>query len=813
MNTFNRTVKAAQDRLKQLLERTGHPDADQQALVQEASEALANSLQELHVAQEELQAQNEELQAIQEQLETERQRYQELFAFAPDGYLVTDARGVIREANRAAADLLGVRRYHLEGNPLSRFVVKEERTAFYAQITRLRAGEANRAASWETQMQPQDDTSFHASLTNSPIYNEAGKLSGIRWLIRDVTARVKAEEAQRKSEERFATVMNSIETIMYVADMETYELLFVNQYTRRRFGNIEGQICWQALQEDQQGPCDFCTNAQLLDEGGAPTGVYTWEFQNTRTGRWYHIQDRAIRWIDGRWVRLEMATDVTELQRMEEALQKSETQYRQLAESAEAILWEYDVQSDRWTYVAPQVTRMLGYPPEAWADIQFWLDHLHPEDRTWARRYCLECTARGEPHTFEYRFLKKDGNMAWIRDVVSVEMQDGQPVKLRGFMLDITERKRMEEEIESERAFLAAVLDNIEEAVVICDEEGRITRFNATARQLHGLPERPIPPEQWAAYYDLYREDGTTPLPMEEIPLFRALQGERVHDAEIVVNPKDSEPRSLVCNGQTLVDESGQVTGAVVTMHDITARKAAEEALEQYAADLERSNQELERFGYVISHDLQEPARTVKSYLNLLAKRYQEQLDEKADTYVRYAVDAAERMQAMIQALLALSRVETRGGALTPSDIERVLAHARLALQYTIETNDAEISHDPLPTVPADAAQLTQVFQNLIANAIKFRREDVPPRVHVSAEQRDDEWVFAVADNGIGIDPAQADRIFHIFQRLHTREEYAGLGIGLALCKRIVERHGGRIWVASTPGEGATFKFTLPAAK
>jgi light-regulated signal transduction histidine kinase (bacteriophytochrome) len=249
----------------------------------------------------------------------------------------------------------------------------------------------------------------------------------------------------------------------------------------------------------------------------------------------------------------------------------------------------------------------------------------------------------------------------------------------------------------------------------------------------------------------------------------------------------------------------------VGSFHDITKRHQAEEKLERYATELERSNEELEQFAYVISHDLREPARMVKGYLDLLEKRYQGELGEKADMFIDHAADGAERMQEMIKALLDLSRVGTQGQDPAPTDVEAVFERTLKALRRAIEEAEAEVTHAPLPTVMADEAQLAQVFQNLIANAIKFRREDVPPRVHVSAKREGDEWVFSVADNGIGIDPDQADRIFQIFQRLHTRDEYEGTGIGLALCRRIVERHGGRIWVESEVGEGSTFRFTLPA--
>jgi hypothetical protein len=229
------------------------------------------------------------------------------------------------------------------------------------------------------------------------------------------------------------------------------------------------------------------------------------------------------------------------------------------------------------------------------------------------------------------------------------------------------------------------------------------------------------------------------------------------------------------------------------------------------AEELARSNKELEQFAYVASHDLQEPLRMVGSYMQLLAERYQGQLDERAERYIAYAVDGANRMKRLIDDLLAYSRAGTQSTALVPTDSQAVLEDVLGGLQVAIEEKQATVTHDPLPTVLADEVQLGQVFQNLIANALKFSNE-APPRIHVGA-QRDAErgaWRFSVADNGIGLDPKFAERIFVIFQRLHGPTEYPGTGMGLAICKKIVERHGGRMWVESQPGQGATFYFTLP---
>jgi PAS domain S-box-containing protein len=258
--------------------------------------------------------------------------------------------------------------------------------------------------------------------------------------------------------------------------------------------------------------------------------------------------------------------------------------------------------------------------------------------------------------------------------------------------------------------------------------------------------------------------------------------------------------RSVIYQGEAAIQ---------VMFRDVSERKRAEEALAQHARELARSNAELEQFAYVASHDLQEPLRMVASYTQLLAKRYQDKLDADARDFIGYAVDGATRMQALISDLLNYSRIGTRGKDFRPNSTEAVLERVLAGLKLAIGESGATVSHDPLPTVLCDDVQLGQVFQNLLVNAIKFRRE-TPPRIHLSAERHGNVWTFSVRDNGIGIAPEYAERIFMIFQRLHSKNEYPGTGIGLAVCKKIVERHGGRIWVQSQLGSGATFFFTIP---
>jgi PAS domain S-box-containing protein len=263
--------------------------------------------------------------------------------------------------------------------------------------------------------------------------------------------------------------------------------------------------------------------------------------------------------------------------------------------------------------------------------------------------------------------------------------------------------------------------------------------------------------------------------------------------------------------GELVKQRTADLEGANAQLHtEIAQREDAEEALRRAARDLERSNADLEQFASIASHDLQEPLRAVSGYVRLLQRRLVDKLDAKALEHITGVVDGAARMEKLISDLLAFSRIGAQGGDFRPADLNALLGDALNNLQASIKATHAKVTTDPLPTIPVNASQVTRLFQNLIGNAIKFRGER-PPEIHIGARQEQAQWRFEVRDNGIGIDPQHSQRIFQIFQRLHTRKEYPGTGIGLAVCKKIVERHGGTIWVESNPGEGSTFCFSIPA--
>ena len=398
--------------------------------------------------------------------------------------------------------------------------------------------------------------------------------------------------------------------------------------------------------------------------------------------------------------------------------------------------------------------------------------------------------ATQEPMSFE-RYSEPLGMWEIVRVYPS---ESGLSVYFR----DITERKERERELERTH-------DLLEKAERIADVGGWEIDPNTMelfwTEHLFDILKVPYDEEPpLSEALDVYHEDDRS---IVEDAVEEALETGEPIDIEARFRTPNDEVRWLRVKGDTGI-EVEEVASLRGTVQDITERKAHEQQLVE-------SNERLEQFAYAVSHDLQEPLRMVSSYLQLIEKRYAGELDEDGKEFIEFAIDGANRMREMIDALLEYSRIETQGDPFELVDLNAVVAEVLDDLQLQIQEHDAEVSVDELPPVEGDVSQLRQVFQNLLDNAIEYSGKE-PPQVSISAERAGSRWRVRVRDEGIGIDPDDQDRIFEVFQRLHTREEYDGTGIGLSLCKRIVERHGGDIWVDSEPGEGGTFSFTLPAA-
>jgi two-component system, chemotaxis family, CheB/CheR fusion protein len=371
---------------------------------------------------------------------------------------------------------------------------------------------------------------------------------------------------------------------------------------------------------------------------------------------------------------------------------------------------------------------------------------------------------------------------------------------------DITGRKRAEEEQRAGDARYRALFDFCPIAIYACEASGVIGEFNPRAAELWGrAPKRGDTDERFCGSYKMHRPDGTF-MPHELCPMAEVLAGTipEARDMEVQIERPDGSWVSVIVNIRALKNERGEITGAINCFVDITDRKRADE-------ELRRLNADLQQFSYAASHDLQEPLRMVMSYTELLAKEYKGRLDGNADLFIANAVDGAQRMEALLRDLREYWTVnEQKADSLVTVDCNRVLEKALAYLEMPVRESGAVIARDSLPTVTAEELPLTLLFQNLIGNAIKYRRNDQPPRIRVSAERSAGAWNFAVTDNGIGIGAGYLETIFAPFKRLHGRE-YPGTGLGLAMCAKIVERYRGRIWVESTLGQGATFHFTLPA--
>jgi PAS domain S-box-containing protein len=499
-------------------------------------------------------------------------------------------------------------------------------------------------------------------------------------------------------------------------------------------------------------------------------------------------------------------------QPVENGVAKPETDPRLAAivESAEYTIVSTSLEG-RITSWNPAAERTYGYTAlEAIGKPIFF---IVPADHHAEVSAALERLRRGERVThYETIRRRKDGRLIHVDWSASpIRDASGQLLGAASIARDITERKQAEEALRVSEAEKENIISAIQAGLIIVDAQTHIiVKANAAALKLIGLPKESVLGQRCHRFI-CPAEAGKCP----------------ITDLHTVVDNSE----------RVLLDGSGKripilKTVVPITFEqrqcllecflDLSDRKRAEALAADQAQELARSNKELEQFAYVASHDLQEPLRMITSYVQLLARRYQGQLSAEADEFISFAVDGATRMQQLINDLLGYSRVGSRGGELAAVACETVLAEALTNLGAAIQTNRATVTHDSLPVVMADHSQLVQLFQNLIGNAIKFHSQS-PPCVHVSAQAVEKPnctgqlpnrgtWRLAIKDNGIGIEPQFADRIFVVFQRLHTSADYPGTGIGLAVCKKIVERHGGRIWVESEPGKGATFFFTLSQA-
>ncbi|MGB9978406.1 PAS domain S-box protein [Methanobacterium sp.] len=404
---------------------------------------------------------------------------------------------------------------------------------------------------------------------------------------------------------------------------------------------------------------------------------------------------------------------------------------------------------------------------------------------------------------YETLRLKKDNTLINVSITLSpVFDTSGELVAISTIARDITEKKRAEEDLKLANRYNRSLIEASLDPLVTIGPDGKINDVNYSTELITGYARDELIGTDFSDYF-------TEPEKAREV-YQQVFQDEKVFNYALEIKHRKGHVTPVLYNASVYRDESDDIIGIFAAARDITERKQAEEKLKEIIEELERSNYELQQFAYITSHDLQEPLRTIASYTQLIERRYRAKLDDDADEFIDFIVEAAVRMKDMIQGLLYYSRVGTKGGELKSTNTEKLLEIVLYNLNASIKENNVTVTHDKLPLVVADEGQFIQLFQNLISNAIKFKRDNEYPKVHISANRNENEYIFSVADNGIGIDSQYFNRIFEVFKRLHTNIEYDGTGIGLSISKRIIERHGGRMWVESEEGKGSIFYFTIP---
>ncbi len=750
-------------------------------------------LHELQVHQIELEMQNEELLSAPTAVQEVSDKYHDLFDFAPIGYFRMDEQGRILEVNLAGAALLGLDRSTAVKQRFAQHVAIQSRARFaefLGDVLRadgkqtheieLQCGEQRRYALLEGMLSQGGEVnrSFHVTAT-------------------DITERKRLEEADRL----LASIVELSEDAI-IAKTLSGSILTWNAAAERMYGYAAEEVVGRPISilipPEQADELPWILARIARGERIAPYETVRLRKDGTRI----HVS-LAISPLTEATGRIlgaaTIARDVTERKRAEQTIKDHEEELVTIYENAPIIMLLVD--AERRVRKVNKYAKQFAGASEAELIGRRGGEALRcvhaPDDPRGCgfgqrcqhcpvRRTVLETLGDGRSrHQVEaslpFAVDGKAQNVTFLLSTARLNVR-GQPQVLVAIQ-DITDRK----ELEKAMATLASFPTLNPSPVVEVDLAGQVHFVNPAARLL---------------FPDLQQRGGAHPWLAEWDSVARAFRKDSAQ--EIVREVTVGED----CYQQMMhyVEDIERVR---IYAMDVTARKRADEALQETTAELARSNKDLDHFASVASHDLQEPLRTVSGFVQLLQKKYVHQLDAEADQFIEFAVDGTKRMQTLIRDLLAYARVGSRGLELAPTDAGASLRQAVDNLRVRIEETAAEITYGELPTVRVDAGQLVQLFQNLLGNALKFHGE-LPPKIHVDASRQEDHWLFSVRDNGIGIAAESLDRIFMIFERLHTRAQYPGTGIGLAICKRIVDRHGGRISVESEPGQGTTFRFTLP---
>lgn len=772
--------------------------------------------------EEEVKERTAELKTAYELMKENEEKFRELFNKATEIIVLSEFKengmpGKFIEVNEAASKILGYSKYEF-GNmtPVDLFAPEKRDKLPQIAVELLNNG----FTTFEAISITKNRKEFPVEV-NVHVFKLRGRNVALA-IARDISERKKAEEVIKESEGKFRALYDDNPSIYFTVDSELM-ILSVNQFGAELLGYKVHELIGQPLSlvfYDKDREFAAQNLKHTLENHGK---VFHWELRKVRKDNsmlWVKETARAVKESDENVVIYTVCEDITDRKKAEEALKESEKKFRELFNQATDMLSLTELNDEGiingYIEVNKTASKRLGYSKEELLNMSPLDLYL---DNSTIKKMVSELLEKGYSIAENIQ-ITKDGMQIPVELNTHLFKLKGKNVVL-SISRDISERKKAEESlresVESKSKILNALIESEEklnatiesspDSITVSDLNLKITSCNQATVVMYGASSKD-------EIIGLRIHDLVVPKYHQLITetMSRLLREMKSVTLEVELYRKNDSVFPAEISANVVKDVNGKPISFVGITKDISERKNAEREREDLINDLKRSNKELQQFAYVASHDLQEPLRTIASFTELIERRYRGQLDKDADEFIEFIVDGTNRMQAMIKDLLQYSRVQTKGGEFTSTDIQKALDQALSNLKVSIEENNAEITHDELPTVVADEKQFIQLFQNLISNAIKFRKEEEPPKIHISAckDEEKNEYVFAVSDNGIGMDPEQSKRIFEIFQRLHTREEYKGTGIGLAVAKKILERHGGRIWVESEPEKGTTFYFAIP---
>ena len=655
-----------------------------------------------------------------------------------------------------------------------------------------------------------DGQHYYYDIVTEPLHDAAGTVVGLTVASIDVSPQRRVEEALRTSEERLEMAVRAAGIGIFDWRIAEDHVLWTEQ-EERLFGLAPGTFggttaAWAAFVL----PEDLPEMQRQLQQHLAR--------RDTELPMQYRIRraDGEIRWIEGvgKFLYADDGTplrvvginvDITERELADQALRQSEARFRRLFES-DMVGILFSDEEGVITDANNAFLRLLGYGRDDLAARTVrWQDLTPPEYADLDAAAARELVTKGLIAPYEKEFIRKDGSRVAVV-IGATLLKESMPGTAVGFVLDISEPKAAQERLHLSEERFRLVAEATNEGIWdwdICTDQ--VWR-NEGYYQLFGYPPGQATANLEGWQQRLHPEDAAR----VRRGVDEALQGSQDNWAdEYRIRKQDGSYAYVMDRAHIMRDRQGRPVRMIGSKIDLTALKETQLALEQQAIELKQSNADLEQFAYISSHDLQEPLNTAASFAKLLKRRYESRLDADANDFIDFIVDATDRMKKIIRSLLEYSRVSSTGKEADAVPIEKVLGDVRKNLQPRLEEARAELRVGPMPTVRANETQLLQLFQNLVGNALKFR-SDAPPVITVEAEEEPGHWQFRVTDNGIGMDMKYAgEKIFQVFQRLHSREEYEGTGIGLAVCKKIVERHGGTIRAESQPGKGSVFYFTL----